>query len=167
MASQKYINTVQGRKKSQFADSFPLAASTYLPVTSGRFLTVDSDGNFALTAASDTSIAGWADTMYNVDHNGKYAYNSYGPFAGSATAGATVVPGTKSVHTDDDAVWVPASTTLSTASLAYIGKTCDLAVSGSTTTTAQKVVIATDTQHHVKIIDMDIPANLVLVRANV
>lgn len=135
---------------------FPLASSTVLNAASGRFLTASS-GNYALSTGSSTQIDGWTDRCFSVTHDGTQGTT---PFTSSATAGASVVPGTFEIHEEKFAKWIPAKTGITLATT-DVGKLCDLDV----TSNIQGVDPSTTTRTHVKIIEVDLVNNYAKVYA--
>jgi hypothetical protein len=77
-------------------------------------------------------------------------------------AGTSVVSGTKQIHTETDAYWIPSDDTLTAA---YIGLKCDLIIIGSTTTTLQKLKPTVTSNKIVEVLDVDIANQLALVYA--
>jgi hypothetical protein len=134
----------------------------YLSAYGGRYCSTDSSGNAVLAGASTTALTTWVDTCYALDHNGSTASCSTTPFIGSAVAGTSVVSGTKQIHTETDAYWIPSDDTLTAA---YIGLKCDLIIIGSTTTTLQKLKPTVTSNKIVEVLDVDIANQLALVYA--
>lgn len=147
-----------GIDPSAYLDLLPMASSTVLANGSGRFLTAAS-GNYALTTGSNTQIDAWTDVCYQTTHNGDQGES---PFTSSATAGGTVLVGTRQIHTDGTYFWLPAKSGI-TFTTSNIGLKCDLDV----TANFQGVDTGTTTRTHVQIISVDLANNLALVRANV
>lgn len=163
MAFARFIQTIQGRKMTQYTDgAIALAASTVLRNDGGRYLTIDGNGNYALSGASSTKLDGWANTCYQPDHNGSSSSTNATPFTASATDGASVVDGTRNIHTEDDAVWMPSADTLVASNE---GLQCDLIVTGSGSTSKQQVKPSVTTNKVVQILDVDLVNNIALVYA--
>lgn len=123
-----------------------LAASCVFKNKGGKFMTKDGSGNYAISVATDTQIAGWA--MYS------------GDFTSSSTATADKV-----VICDDlDAIFeMPTDAAFTAAELkALIGKTCDLVVNSS----VQQADIGASSTDVVKIVGGDVTAQTVFVKLN-
>ena len=115
-----------------------LAASVAFKYLGGKFVSLDSSEQAALTVASDTRIFGWADA---------------GEFTSSATAGNDKV----SVNVSREAqYWMPASAAVTRD---LVGKTCDVNVASG----IQQATVTLSTRDVLKIWDVDIPNQLVLV----
>lgn len=163
MAIANFIQTVRGRKNTEYEDgAIPLAASQYLRNDGGRFLVSDTAGHFSLAGTAATTLDAWAYTCYQSDHSGDSASSNTTPFVGSASAGVSVVSGTKNIHTEDDAAWLPSNTTLTAGN---VGDQCDLIVTGSTTSTKQLIDPTITTNKVVQILDVDLTNQLALVYA--
>ena len=126
----------------------PLAASVYINALSGKFLTEDGSGNFALSLAADTQIYGWT--------------SQYGSF--STTAAADFV----TICTDTQKVYeLPASSTITEAAMKLLlYKTCDIAISGSALTLTQQANATASSTDVLVICGWDIAAQTVYVRMN-
>lgn len=164
MAIANFLQTVRGIKATEYRDLMPLAANQYLRNDGGRFMYVDTNGNYALAGAAQTQLDAWVDECYASDHTGATAQISVTPFQGSASDGVTVVSGTRDIHTEVDAYWIPSADTLL---LSYIGLRCDLVVTGSTTTTKQLLKPTVTTNKIVRILNVDLGNNLALVYAQI
>lgn len=158
-----FLETVRGRKSSEYEDgALPLAASTPLSQGSGRFMTIDGNGNYALSGASSTKLDAWAYTCHTPDHTGASGKSNSSYFIASATDGLSVAEGTRNIHTEDDAVWMYSVETLT---LANRGLQCDLVVTSSGSTSIQQVKPSVTTNKVVQILDVDLVNNLALVYA--
>lgn len=146
---------------SEYAEDFPLEASTVLRSNGGRYVTAAS-GNYGLTEAADTRIDGWVESpVFRVVHDGNQGTT---PFTSSSTAGLDVAKGTTDIHQDRFAFWMPAATG-DTLSDSLKGTLCDLALEGSAGTTTQVVATTVTTNKVVKILGVDAPNGIVLVTA--
>jgi hypothetical protein len=155
MSAIPHLQTVS-INPAEFSDDFPLAASTVLNATGGRFVTQNGSGQYALTTGASTQIDGWVDSpIYKVVHDGTQGQT---PFTSSATAGLDVGKGTKDIRTSRFSKWVPIIAG-ATVTDDIIDKICDLDV----TANLQTVNPAVTTRGHVKIDDLDIPGNMALV----
>ena len=127
----------------------PLAASVYINALSGKFLTGDGSGNFALSLAADTQIYGWTSQVGS-------------PF--STTAAADFV----TICTDSQKVYeLPASSTITEAAMKLLlYKTCDIAISGSALTLIQQSNVTASSTDVLVICGWDIAAQTVYVRMN-
>lgn len=123
----------------------PLAASVAFKDKGGKFVTKDESGNYALSVAADTQIAGWA---------------MVGEFTSSSTAAVDKVP----LVVDLGAIFeLPAYSTITEASLkTLIGKTCDLIVD-SGIQKADNTASATDV---IKIVGGDVAEQTLYVMIN-
>lgn len=158
-----FLSTVRGRKNSEYQDgAMPLAASTALTPGSGRYVTTDANGNYALSGAASVTLDGWIYDCYSPDHTGATGRSNANLLTASATDGATAVSGTTNIHTEDDAVWMYSVETLV---LANLGIDCDLVVTGSGATTIQQVKPSVTTNKVVHILGLDLANNLALVYA--
>ena len=125
--------------------SVPLAASVAFKNLGGKFMTKDGSGNYALSVATDSQIAGWADV---------------GEFTSSASAAAQTAP----LIVDLGAIFeIPVDAAITDASLiALIGLTCDLVVNAG----IQQAAIGTSTYDVVKIVGGSVANQTVYVQIN-
>ena len=134
----------------------PLAASQYLNKLSGRILTMDGSGNFALTGATDSLVAGVTEAITQDSSTG----------CSSATAAADSVILIDDVNQPFE-MPVVTGTTITAASLKLLlGKTCDIAIAGSTTTTIQQANIGASTYDVIVIVGGNVDRNTVYVKLN-
>jgi hypothetical protein len=126
-------------------DAMPIAASQAFKAKSGRFVTKDASGNYAISVAADTQIAGYVDC---------------GDFTSSSTAAADKLP----VIVDLNAIFeIPVDETITATSLkALIGKTCDLVVNSG----IQQADIGASATDVIKIVGGDVDEQTVYVMIN-
>lgn len=127
----------------------PLAASVIFKNLGGKFVTKDGSGNYAISAASDTQIDGWAD------------------IAGDFTSSSTAATDKAQVVIDLGAIFEipvsPADTALTDAGLkTLMRKTCDLVVA-SNVQYADTDASSTDV---IKIVGGNVARNTVYVQIN-
>lgn len=147
-----------GTNPAQYQDLFPMESSVVLANGSGRFVT-SAVGNYGLTIGSDTQIDGWIDDCYTVAHAGSQGTS---PFTTSATAGGTVLTGTKDIRGGGtNLYWMPVKAGVTAVAATDVDTQCDLDV----TANFQSVDKGTTTRKHVQIIAVDVANQLVLVRA--
>lgn len=158
-----YTQTGPVRKTARFADQFPLYATQYFRSDGGRFVTLDTGtGTYKLSVATDAKLDGWVDACYSADRTTNPMNAT--PFTSSSTSGASVVAGTKDIHQDYSTFIMPLKTG-QTVSTAILDQQYDLAIEGSTTTTKQVVDTGGTSYKVVQVVAIDIPNNLVHVRA--
>ena len=139
-----------------------MAATQYINADSGRFVTENAAGFFIVSVTASASIEGWLYDCYTPDHSGTYAKTNASGITTSTTAGGTVLVGTDEITTPENAVWMPVLSTY-TLTAANVGDICDLNYTNSGTTAKQTVDPATNTVHHVKILDVDLAHQYALV----
>lgn len=140
---------INGKTPNATSQDMPLAASVAFKALGGKFVTKDGNGNYALSVATDSQIAGWACVS--------------GDYTSSSTAAADSRP----IIDDLDAIFelpVDSGDTAITATTlkALIGKTCDLIVTDG----IQGADINASTYDVVKIVGGDVDKNTVYVKLN-
>lgn len=157
------LQSTMVKKTSQYQDgALPMAASTALMPGSGRYLTANGSGFFALSGASSTQLDAWTEDCYGQDFTGTYSRTSSLGYITSSTNGGSVVQATRKIHSEDDAVIIYSADTLS---VSYIGLQCDLIVTGSGLTSIQQVKPTVTTNKVVQILDVILATNQAIVFA--
>ncbi len=145
MAKAKY-GLVGGSYLPRLIRGVPLAASVVITNKSGKYLTKDGSGNYAISVAGDTQIAGATDA-------GAGTY--------SATAAQDRVPLVDSLDAISELPVDAAFTEAEGKEL--VGKTCDLVVASGN---IQQADIGSSTTDVVKIIDYDTDEQTVFTKIN-
>lgn len=156
-----FLRAGQAVDLTRYSDKFPMSATQYIRADGGRFVT-QSSGTYILSIATSAQLDGWVDEAYDITSVTPIGAST--PITTSSTAGKTVLSGTKDIYGVNKAFWMPLKTGL-TAAATNIGQLYDLAIEGSTTTTKQVVDTGNNTYKVVKVLDVDLTNNIVLVTA--
>ena len=148
----KYTQIKKSYPPSTYPDLVPLTTNTYLRPLSGRFLTLSSS-TYRLSVAGDTQISGYTGAVNDNNSTGT------GSVAGDAVE---LIDDLKAIFE----VPVYGATLTAANLLTYIGTSKDLIVSGSTTTTVQKVNLSAASTQVVKIVGGNVTRQTVYVRIN-